>query len=110
MDDRSPDPTQRSRWSPSCQRFTFRKTRSTIANADSMTLVQASVFAIQTEPAGDARSTFPPSLLPNSVLHSDSGPSVRDVTESMPPWRSVILQRVSGVQLLGDRGPLFIRE
>src|ERR1700694_4506728 len=35
----SPDPTHRSRWSPPCQRFTFRQTLSTIENADSITLV-----------------------------------------------------------------------
>src|ERR1035438_10136569 len=33
----SPDPTQRSRWSLPCQRFTFRQTCSTIENADSIT-------------------------------------------------------------------------
>jgi hypothetical protein len=38
------DPTQRSRWSPPCQRFTFRQTRSTIENADSITFVLANVF------------------------------------------------------------------
>ena len=41
---RSPDPTQRSRWSPPCQRFTFLQTCSTIENADSITLVLASVL------------------------------------------------------------------
>src|ERR1022692_4759263 len=40
----SPDPTQRSRWSLPCQRFTFRQTCSTIENADSITLVLAIVF------------------------------------------------------------------
>jgi hypothetical protein len=40
----SPDPTQRSRWSLPCQRFTFLQTRSTIENADSITLVLAIVF------------------------------------------------------------------
>src|ERR1022692_4100408 len=37
-----PEPTQRSRWSPPCQRFTFEQTLSTIENADSMILVLAS--------------------------------------------------------------------
>ena len=40
----SPDPTQRSRWSLPCQRFTFRHTCSTIENADSITFVLAIVF------------------------------------------------------------------
>ena len=43
---KSPDRTQRSRWSPPCQRFMFRQTTSTIENADSITLVLASVFAV----------------------------------------------------------------
>lgn len=37
----NPEPTQRSRWSPACQRFTFAQTRSTMENADSITLVLA---------------------------------------------------------------------
>ena len=40
----SPDPTQRSRWSPPCQRFTFLQTCSTVENADSITFVLASVL------------------------------------------------------------------
>jgi hypothetical protein len=41
---KSPDPTQRSRWSLPCHRFMFLHTCSTIEIADSITFVLAMVF------------------------------------------------------------------
>src|ERR1035438_7845916 len=83
-----PEPTQRSRWSPPCQRFTFEQTLSTIENADSMILVLApATYAVAPECGVDVQSTFPLILPPNFAPRWDSGPSIRGVVGSAPVWR-----------------------
>src|ERR1035441_5610842 len=103
----SPDPTQRSRWSLPCQRFTFRQTRSTIENADSITLVLAIV--LRSFIGTWRRCTVSVSSIPSPRLRAALG--LRSISFAMQFVQrllggGVIFQSVGCVQFLGQ--PRFL--
>jgi hypothetical protein len=95
----SPDPTQRSRWSPPCHGFTFLQTCSTIENADSITLVLASVLRSCINHATGAR-----------WLRGGLGPSVLGAMRSSLFGATVVFDGISRVPFSRYRRFLFIRQ
>ena len=72
----SPEPTQRSIWSPGLQRFTLRQTVSTIENADSITLVQHSVRRSWSHGVFQAATAFWPGYPECLEIHGTKGTAI----------------------------------